>query len=54
MVDQLFERSPWKDHVIGFKRKEVDIGLILDDEGQKKWDAKMNEIQALMDKYGYE
>lgn len=46
MVDKLIEESPWRDHIIGFKRNGPFIDLLLDEEGQSKWDAKENEIQA--------
>lgn len=52
MVDKLFAKSPWRDHIIGFKRDSVGIDLVLDEEGQAQWDNKMNEIQKWCDKYG--
>jgi hypothetical protein len=52
MVDQLFAESPWREHIIGFKRGNVGIDLVLDEEGQAKWKAKEDEIQAWCDKYG--
>jgi hypothetical protein len=52
MVDKLIAKSPWRDHIIGFKRDSVGIDLVLDEEGQSKWNAKMREIQAWCDKYG--
>lgn len=52
MVDKLLERSPWRDHIVGFKRNSCFIDLVLDEEGQAMWKAKMREIQAWCDKYG--
>ena len=52
MVEKLMAKSPWRDHIIGFKRDCVGIYLVLDEEGQAKWDEKMREIQAWCDKYG--
>jgi hypothetical protein len=52
MVEKLLDKSPWRDHIIGFKRDCVGIDLVLDEEGQAKWNAKMREIQAWCDKYG--
>ena len=46
------DESPWRDHIIGFKRKNTGIDLVLDEEGQAKWKAKEREIQAWCDKYG--
>lgn len=51
MVDKLIEKSPWRDHIIGFRRNGPFIDLLLDEEGQSKWDAKENEIQAWCNKY---
>lgn len=52
MVDKLIEESPWRDHIIGFKRNGPFIDIVLDEEGQSKWNAKENEIQAWCNKYG--
>lgn len=52
MVDKLLEESPWRDHIIGFRRNGPFIDIVLDEEGQSKWDAKENEIQAWCNKYG--
>ena len=52
MVEKLLDKSPWRDHIIGFKRKSTGIDLVLDEEGQAKWKAKEREIQAWCDKYG--
>lgn len=52
MVDDLLAESPWRDHIIGFKRKSTGIDLVLDEEGQAKWKAKEREIQSWCDKYG--
>lgn len=52
MVDNLLAKSPWRDHIIGLKRKSTGIDLVLDEEGQAKWNAKEREIQAWCDKYG--
>lgn len=52
MVDEVLKKSPYRDHIIGFKRDCVGIDLVLDEEGQSKWNAKMREIQAWCDKYG--
>lgn len=52
MVEKLLDKSPWRDHIIGFKRKNTGIDLVLDEEGQAKWKAKEREIQAWCDKYG--
>lgn len=52
MVDRLIEKSPWRDHIIGFKRNGPFIDIVLDEEGQSKWNAKENEIQKWCNKYG--
>jgi hypothetical protein len=52
MVEKLLAKSPWRNHIIGFKRDCVGIDLVLDEEGQVKWNDKMREIQAWCDKYG--
>ena len=52
MVEKLLDKSPWRDHIIGFKRKNTGIDLVLDEEGQTKWKAKEDEIQKWCDKYG--
>ena len=52
MVEKLLAESPWRDHIIGFKRDCVGIDLVLDEEGQTKWNAKMREIQSWCNKYG--
>jgi hypothetical protein len=52
MVEKLIEKSPWRDHIIGFKRKSTGIDLVLDEEGQIKWKTKEDEIQNWCDKYG--
>ena len=52
MVEKLMDKSPWRDHIVGFKRDNVGIDLVLDEEGQAKWLAKEREIQAWCDKYG--
>lgn len=52
MVEKLLDKSPWRDHIIGFKRKSTGIDLVLDEEGQSKWLTKEREIQAWCDKYG--
>jgi hypothetical protein len=52
MVEKLLDESPWRDHIIGFKRKSTGIDLVLDEEGQAKWNAKVREIQEWCDKYG--
>lgn len=54
MVDKLLEKSPWRDHIIGFKKNGPFIGLLLDEEGQSKWNAKEREIQEWCNKYGCE
>ena len=45
MVERIKEESPYGDHIIGFKRWKYKIELILDEEGQKKWDAKEEDIR---------
>ena len=52
MVEKLLAKSPWREHIIGFKRDSVGIDLVLDEEGQAKWNAKMREFQSWCDKYG--
>ena len=52
MIEKLLTESPWRDHIIGFKRDKVGIDLILDEEGQAKWKAREDEIQVWCDKYG--
>jgi hypothetical protein len=52
MVEKLFDKSPWRDHIIGFKRNRTGIDVVLDDEGKAKWKAKEDEIQKWCDKYG--
>lgn len=49
MIDQLMLKSPYADHIIGFKRNPVfGIDLILDAEGQEQWDK---DYQAISDFY---
>lgn len=36
MVEKIKERSPFRDHITGFKRNEYKFDLILDEEGQAK------------------
>ena len=44
-VEYVLRKTPYRDHIIGFKRREYGIDLILDEEGQKKWDAKEADIR---------
>ena len=52
MVDKIMERSPYRDHIIGFKRGFYCIDLVLDEEGQKKWNAAYREAAEWIAKYG--
>ena len=52
MGEKLLAKSPWRNHIIGFKRDCVGIDLVLDEEGQAKWNAKMREFQSWCNKYG--
>lgn len=52
MVEKVLAESPWRDHIIGFKRENNGIDLVLDEEGQAKWKKREDEIQAWCDKYG--
>lgn len=52
VVGKLLAKSPWRAHIIGFKRKSTGIDLVLDEEGQAKWNAKMREFQSWCNKYG--
>lgn len=51
MVDKLIEKSPWRYHIIGFKRSGPFIDLLLDKEGQSKWDEKEDKIETWCNKY---
>ena len=44
-IEYIFRRSPYRDHIVGFKRGQNSIELILDEEGQKKWEAKEEDIR---------
>lgn len=44
-IECVFRKSPYRDHIVGFKRKDYGIDLILDEEGQKKWDEKEEDIK---------
>ena len=52
MIDQIKKKSPYRDHIIGFKRGFYCIDLVLDEEGQKKWDAAYKEAAEWIAKYG--
>ena len=52
MVDQVKAKSPYRDHIIGFKRREYGIDLVLDEEGQKKWNKDVRRAEEFMAKYG--
>lgn len=53
MIDQIKEKSPFRDHIIGFKRDEYGISIVLDDEGQRLWNEKEKEMEEWMNKHGY-
>jgi hypothetical protein len=52
MVEQVMDKSPYRDHIVGFKRGFIGIDIVLDNEGQAKWKKREDEIQAWCDKYG--
>lgn len=37
MVDEIKRKSCYRDHIVGFKRMDDEIHLVLDEEGQKLW-----------------
>ena len=44
MVEKIKELSPFRDHIVGFKRNNYEFDLVLDKEGQRLWDKKYREI----------
>ena len=44
-IEYIFRKSPYRDHIIGFKRDGYGILLVLDEEGQKKWTDKVKDIE---------
>ena len=51
-IEFVFRKSPYRDHIIGFKRKDYGIDLILDEEGQEKWNKAEREAAEWIAKYG--
>lgn len=52
MVEKIKERSPFRDHITGFKRNEYDFDLVLDEEGQKLWDSRSHEMAEWISQFG--
>ena len=52
MVEQVMKKSPYRDHIVGFKRGFIGIDLILDEEGQSKWNEAERRKAEWMKKYG--
>ena len=44
-IEYIFIKSSYRNYIIGFKRDKYGICLILDEEGQKKWDDKVKDIE---------
>ena len=51
-IECVFSKSPYRNHIIGFKRREYGIDLILDEEGQKKWYKAEREAAEWMSRFG--
>ena len=51
-VECILRKTPYRDHVVGFKRGFYCIDLVLDEEGQKKWNAAHREAAEWIAKYG--
>ena len=54
MAEDLLECSPWRDHIVGFKRDTVGIDIILDEEGQSKWNGENGNMCEWIAKNGCE
>jgi hypothetical protein len=52
MVEQVMDKSPYRDHIVGFKRGFIGIDIILDNEGQAKWNEAEKKKEEWMKKYG--
>lgn len=51
-LEYILRKTPYRDHIIGFKRGFYCIDFILDEEGQKKWDVAHREAAEWIAKYG--
>lgn len=51
-IECVFRKSPYRDHIIGFKRGFYCIDLILDEEGQEKWNKAEREAAEWMSRFG--
>lgn len=52
MVEQVIKKTPYKDHIVGFKRGSIGIDIVLDEEGQTKWNEAEKKKEEWMSKYG--
>jgi hypothetical protein len=52
MVEQVMDKSPYRDHIVGFKRGFIGIDIDLDEEGQAKWNETEKKKEEWMKKYG--
>lgn len=51
-LEFIFRKSKYRDYIVGFKRGKYQIDLILDEEGQEKWDKDVRKAEEFMAKYG--
>ena len=52
MVEQVMDKSPYRDHIVGFKRGFIGIDIVLDNKGQAKWNEAEKKKEEWMKKYG--
>lgn len=52
MLDKVFKKSPFKDHIVGFSRGLNGIYLVLDEEGQSMWKEAEKRKAEWIKKYG--
>ena len=52
MVEQIRDKSPYRDHIVGFKRGFIGIDIVLNEEGQAKWNEAEKKKEEWMKKYG--
>lgn len=52
MVDKVMNKSPYRDHILGFKRRLNCIALALDEEGQSMWNEAERRKAEWIKKYG--
>ena len=51
-VECILRKTPYRDHVVGFKRGFYSLDLILDEEGQKKWYNAEREAADWISRFG--